>query len=104
MSHQDLPRFTVRCTVLTVESEAFVGRRELAKSLTSDQVEQYRRDGFVSPIPVFDRETARRLRGSLEAFEATLGHPLEYPEKSKTYLLCSWADEIVHHPAVLDAV
>jgi non-heme Fe2+,alpha-ketoglutarate-dependent halogenase len=74
------------------------------KRLTAAQIEQYRRDGFTSPVRVFDAKTARDFRRGLERFEAMLGHPLEYPEKSKTYLLDGWADAIVHHPAVLDAV
>ena len=44
------------------------------------------------------------LRADLEYWEARQGHPLEYPEKSKSYLLYRWADTLVHHPKVLDAV
>lgn len=29
---------------------------------------------------------------------------MRFPEKAKSYLLYDWADAIVHHPAVLDAV
>ena len=44
------------------------------------------------------------MRADLEHWEKLQGHPLEYPEKSKSYLLYGWADAIVHHPKVLDAV
>ena len=44
------------------------------------------------------------MRADLEAWEAQQGHPLDYPEKSKSYLLYRWADTLVHHPKVLDAV
>jgi hypothetical protein len=40
----------------------------------------------------------------LEYWERQQGHPLDYPEKSKSYLLYRWADTLVHHPKVLDAV
>jgi len=46
----------------------------------------------------------RELRVDLESWEARMGHPLDFPEKSKSYLLYRWADALVHHPAVLDAV
>ena len=46
----------------------------------------------------------RELRADLEYWEGQQGHPLDYPEKSKSYLLYKWADTLVHHPRVLDAV
>jgi hypothetical protein len=76
----------------------------MPKRLSPQQVEQYRRDGYCFPVPVFSAEEAARYRAQLEADEAAIGHPLQYPEKSKPYLLFGWADAIVHHPAVLDAV
>jgi ectoine hydroxylase-related dioxygenase (phytanoyl-CoA dioxygenase family) len=76
----------------------------MSNRLTAAQIEHYHRDGFVSPVRVSDAATGLGFRRELEQFEAQLGHPLEYPEKSKSYLLCRWADAIVHHQAVLDAV
>ena len=32
------------------------------------------------------------------------GAAIDFPEKSKSYLLFNWADQIVHHPRILDAV
>lgn len=72
--------------------------------LTQAQADQYHRDGFCGPIPVLTPEEVREFRADLEAFELTQGHPLDFPERSKPYLLFHWADAIVHHPAVLDAV
>jgi len=76
----------------------------MAKKLSQDQVDAYRRDGFLGAIPVLDAGEVNRFRAELEAFEATTGKPLDFPERSKSYLLFDWADAIVHHPAVLDAV
>ena len=76
----------------------------MPKRLTESQVEQYRRDGFASPVAVLDAAEVAALRADLEAWEARQGHPLDFPEKSKSYLLYKWADALVHHPAVLDAV
>lgn len=72
--------------------------------LTQDQVDQYHRDGFVGAIDVLTPDEVRKYRSELEAYEAEIGHPLAFPEKTKPYLLFDWADAIVHHPKVLDAV
>src|SRR5476651_894110 len=76
----------------------------MPRILSPAQVEQYRRDGFAFPAAVLDAAEVRALRADLEHWEKLQGHPLEYPEKSKSYLLYGWADAIVHHPKVLDAV
>ncbi len=76
----------------------------MPKRLTAAQVEQYHRDGYCFPAQVLSPEEVSRWRGSLESYEREIGHPLQYPEKSKSYLVFDWADAIVNHPAVLDAV
>ena len=72
--------------------------------LTPQQVGQYHRDGFCGGVPVLDASEVAALRDELEAFERSDGKALAFPERSKPYLLFNWADTIVHHPAVLDAV
>ena len=74
------------------------------KILSPSQVERYRQDGFAFPVPVLTAEEVRELRADLEYWERLQGHPLDFPEKSKSYLLYKWADTLVHHPKVLDAV
>jgi len=76
----------------------------MPKRLSAAQVDHYREQGYVSPVPVFGADVAERLRSELERHEAAAGQPLDFPEKSKSYLLYNWADELVHHPAILDAV
>jgi non-heme Fe2+,alpha-ketoglutarate-dependent halogenase len=76
----------------------------MPKLLSSAQIEQYERDGFAAPAAVLSATEVRDLRADLERWEKLQGHPLEYPEKSKSYLLYGWADALVHHPKVLDAV
>ena len=76
----------------------------MPKRLTEAQVRQYRQDGFCSPVPVLSPEEYAGFRRELEAYELVAGHPLDYPEKSKPYLLFRWADAVVRHPAVLDAI
>ncbi len=70
--------------------------------LTEAQVQQYHDDGFTAPVAVLPPGDVRRHRAALEAYEN--GKPLTFPEKSKCHLLFAWADEIVHHPVLLDAV
>ena len=74
------------------------------RRLSPEQVAQYERDGFLHPIPVLSPDEVRRFRGDLESWEHRRGAPIDFPEKSKSYLLFDWADQMVHHPNILDAV
>ena len=76
----------------------------MAKKLSQTEVRRYREDGFLGPVPVLTPDEVRTFRAGLEDFERRNGKRLDFPERSKTYLLFDWADAIVHHPAVLDAV
>src|SRR5579862_2540742 len=79
----------------------------MPKLLSDAQVEAYHRDGFLLPLRAMDSAAARRYRGDLEAFEARLGQKLTdagRKYRSRTYLLFKWANELVRHPAILDAV
>lgn len=76
----------------------------MPKRLTHDQIRAYDEQGFVSPVPVLSSGEVAQLRADLERGEAAAGKKLGYPQISKSYLLYEWADALVHHPAVLDAV
>ena len=76
----------------------------MGKRLTESQVRQYEDEGYVHPVPVLTVAEVRQARGEIEAFEARTGKTLDYPEKSKSYLLFDWADRLVRHAKVLDAV
>jgi non-haem Fe2+, alpha-ketoglutarate-dependent halogenase len=76
----------------------------VGKKLTEAQAERYRRDGFVYPIDAFPAEVALRYRRAMETFEAAEGRELTKGHNFKPHLLFTWVDEIVHHPAILDAV
>ena len=62
---------------------------------------RYERDGFVFPIDVMSSEEAVSRRRRLESAEARFGR---LDLKIKSYLVLLLADELVHHPAILDAV
>ena len=74
------------------------------KLLTSAQAQAYEKDGYVSPVAVLTAEEVEQYRAELECWEKTRGAPIDFPEKSKSYLLFNWADQLVHHPKILDAV
>ena len=76
----------------------------MTKLLSQAAVDAYRRDGYYSPVRVMSAADAQGYRAALEAHEAKLGQPLQSNMRHKTHLLFTWADALVHHPKVLDAV
>jgi non-heme Fe2+,alpha-ketoglutarate-dependent halogenase len=76
----------------------------MPKMLTPAQIEQYREEGFVSPIRVMSEAAAGEYRRRLEAFEASSGGPLGGDLRHKSHLLFTWLSELVRHDRILDAV
>lgn len=76
----------------------------MTKLLSPAAVEAYHRDGFYAPVRVMSAEDASGYRRALESHEAKAGQPLQGNLRHKTHLLFTWADELVHHPKILDAV
>jgi non-heme Fe2+,alpha-ketoglutarate-dependent halogenase len=72
--------------------------------LTSQQVESYRRDGFVSPVRILSPAEAHECRRELEAMEASMGGALLGVSRTKFYLRHPWAYRLATRPAILDAV
>ena len=76
----------------------------MPKMLTPAQIEQYREEGFVSPIRVMSEAAAGEYRRRLEVFEATSGGPLGGDLRHKSHLLFTWLSELIRHDRILDAV
>ena len=76
----------------------------MPKVLTDAAVAAYRRDGYYFPVPAISASQAADYRRRLEVHEARSGAPLQGNWRHKTHLLFTWADELVHHPTILDAV
>ena len=76
----------------------------MPKRLTDEQVRQYERDGFVSPVRVMSESDALALRKKLEEFEGAQGEPIHGTQKTKCSLLFPWAYETFTSDAVLDVV
>ncbi|HJS39018.1 MAG TPA: phytanoyl-CoA dioxygenase family protein [Burkholderiales bacterium] len=73
-------------------------------ALAAEQIEQYRRDGYVCPVPVMSASEAFGLRRQLEAVEARQGGKLEPAQRSRAFLLFKWLDDLIRDPRVLDPV
>lgn len=72
--------------------------------LSQEQVTHYQEQGCLFPLDILEKEDAVRLRAELEGGEKMQGQPLDRIQCNKSYLLYDWADELVHHPKILDAV
>ncbi|MCP5266975.1 MAG: phytanoyl-CoA dioxygenase family protein [Burkholderiaceae bacterium] len=72
--------------------------------LSDSQVAQYREDGYVYPVPVLDTAEAATIRQRLEAFEASQGGRLKASQRSKSFLLFKWLDNLIRDPRVLDPI
>jgi len=76
----------------------------MPKILTKQAVEAYHRDGYYFPVRVMPESEVADFRRRLEEHEREAGQPLQGNWRHKTHLLFTWADEMVHHPRILDAV
>ena len=80
-------------------------RNDAQAAVASDAVAAYQRDGYYSPVRVMSADgraatTATRSRRT----RPQAGKPLQGNWRHKTHLLFTWADELVHHPKIVDAV
>ncbi|MDF2781553.1 MAG: syringomycin biosynthesis enzyme, partial [Geminicoccaceae bacterium] len=71
--------------------------------LSEAQIRSYHEQGYLFPLPVFPAAVAERYRRQLETFEAE-GGEVRQALRHKPHLLFTFLDELVRHPAVLDAV
>ena len=75
----------------------------MPKALSQSAIDAYRRQGYWFPAPALSSAEVSRYRGRLEEHEAQTGAPLQGNLRHKAHLLFTWVDEIVHHPAIVDA-
>jgi non-heme Fe2+,alpha-ketoglutarate-dependent halogenase len=74
------------------------------RSLTAAQVEQFRADGYLAPIPVLSGADALRTRSQLDALMLATGGLADPAARHKPHLYSKWVSDLVRHPRVLDAV
>src|SRR5258708_4212090 len=71
--------------------------------LSEAAIAHYREHGYYAPIRVMSADEAADSRRQLEAHEATHGS-LKGSMRHKSHLLFTWLDDLIRHPAILDAV
>ncbi len=73
------------------------------KQLTVAEVDAFARNGYHFPVRALSADEALGYRRRLEQSEAALGGPLRGSLRSKPHLILTWANELMRHPAILDA-
>jgi hypothetical protein len=76
----------------------------MLKLLTAKQVARYRSDGYLSGIKVLTDDEVAGFRPAFVEHAARIRGKLSQQYKHKTHLMLQWADALVHHTGVLDAV
>ncbi len=76
----------------------------MPKVLSREQVERYRDDGILFPIPALSLTEVARFREAFYDLEARLGGKPSAQQLSQTHLYFRWAYDLATHPRVLDAV
>jgi len=72
--------------------------------LSPNQLKQYKNEGFVSPINIFSKEKAKKIRNEIELIEKDLPEELEKSGRYNAHLISPLLDEVTHYPKILDAV
>ena len=84
---------------------AWHGRNAVShKMLSVEQSRNFDRLGYHFPLRAFAPGQIALCRSKLESFEQAHGGTLSGQLRNKPHLLFTWADEIIRHPAILDAV
>lgn len=76
----------------------------MSKTLTADQVQTYRRDGVLFPLPLLTAEEVAHFRSLHDQFDSHLGRKPKPTDKGEWHLYFKWACDLATHPRVLDAV
>ena len=72
--------------------------------LSSNQLKQYKDEGFVSPINIFSKDKAKEIRNEIELIENKIPGELEKSGRYNAHLISPLLDEVTHNSKILDAV
>ncbi len=72
--------------------------------LSSNQLKQYKDEGFVSPINIFSKEKAKEIRNEIELIENEMPDELVKSGRYNAHLISPLLDEVTHNPKILDSV
>ena len=74
------------------------------KSLTEEQVTQFKRDGFLSPLPLLDEAERQECLQGLARYEAWLGMPVnaatDLKWRTMPYITMPWALRLATDPRI----
>jgi non-heme Fe2+,alpha-ketoglutarate-dependent halogenase len=78
----------------------------MSQVLSDEQVQRYAQDGYISPIDVFNEQDVGSFNEKLQRFRQRLdlNGKIAGRYNQKPHLLLPWANQIVRHPRILDAV
>ena len=72
--------------------------------LSSNQLKQYKDEGFVSPINIFSKDKAKEIRNEIEWIENKMPGELENSGRYNAHLISPLLDEVTHNSKILNAV
>jgi len=73
-------------------------------SLKSEQIKQYKDNGYVAPIDVLSKDEALEIRNEIENIEKNWPGELEGLGRNYVHLISPVFDKVSHNPKILDAV
>lgn len=76
----------------------------MPKILTQQQLDNFNKQGFVTPIRVISEGQALAIRQRLEDYEQTSGGPLKGSLRHKTHLLFRGLNDLVRQEKIVDAI
>jgi non-haem Fe2+, alpha-ketoglutarate-dependent halogenase len=77
------------------------------KALTQEQVDSFRYNGFLFPVPALTEHEVATCLAGLDRLEADLGSPVAEADikwRSHAYAHSPWFNDLIRHPRILDAI
>ena len=72
--------------------------------LSLNQLKQYEDEGFVSPINIFSKDKAKKIKNEIELIEKEMPGELDKSGRYNAHLISPLLDEVTHNSKILDAV
>ena len=73
--------------------------------LSEKQLEDYHKDGYLSPLSVYDQSETKKLRQEFEQFEKRFGGiEKAVAFRADLHLLQRWAWDVVTNPRIVDPI
>jgi hypothetical protein len=74
------------------------------KVLTSEQIEQYHEEGFISPVRVMSTDEALSIKKELERVEAEFPEEMNSESRNNLHLSFTCLDALAHNKIIVDAI